>query len=115
MLTRSTSELLEQALALHRQGALADAAARYDEVLRADPDNSDAYYYLAMMSCQEGRYAEGAELARKSLASEPRNARVHVLLGRASGALGRPEEALACFDQAIALDPDLPQAHANRA
>ncbi|MGA9946881.1 MAG: tetratricopeptide repeat protein [Xanthobacteraceae bacterium] len=44
-----------------------------------------------------------------------RNTRAHVLLGRALGALGQREEALASFDGAITLAPDLPEAHSHRA
>jgi predicted O-linked N-acetylglucosamine transferase (SPINDLY family) len=111
----STADLLEEARALHRRGTLVDAAARYAEVLRRDPDNSDAYYYLGMMACQDGRFAEGAELAHKSLANNPRSARALVLLGRALSALGRLQEALPWFERAIALEPELAQAHASRA
>jgi protein O-GlcNAc transferase len=109
------SDLLQQGLALHRRGAVDEAAARYAEVLRADPANADAHYYLALISCQHGRFEEGAELARKSLAGEPKQARSHVILGRALHALGRNDDALASFDRAIALAPDLAPAHANRA
>src|SRR5271155_2794344 len=110
-----TADLLNEALVLHRRGALAEAAARYSEVLRAEPDNADAHYYLGMMRCQEGRFAEGAELARKALASNPRHARAHVLLGRACNGLGRNDEALTSLEQAIALAPDLAQAHSHLA
>ena len=109
------SDLLQQGLALHRRGAVGEAAARYGEVLRADPANADALYYLALISCQHGRFEEGAELARKSLASDPKQARSHVILGRALHALGRNEDALASFDRAVALAPELAPAHANRA
>ena len=111
----SATDLLQEALALHRRGAVAEAATRYAEVLRADPGNADAHYYLGMMSCQQGRFAEGAEHARKSLAGDPRHARAHALLGRALSAQGRHEEALASFERAIALVPDLAQAHGHRA
>jgi protein O-GlcNAc transferase len=111
----STADQIEEALALQRRGALADAAARYAEVLRVDPDNSDVNYYLGTMACQEGRFSEGIEFARKSLAGDPRNSRAYVLLGRASSALGRQDEALTCFERAITLTPDLAQAHACRA
>jgi len=111
----STADQIEEALALQRRGALADAAARYAELLRIDPGNSDVYYYLGMMVCQEGRFSEGIEFARKSLAADPRNSRAYVLLGRASSALGRQDEALTCFERAIALKPELAQAHACRA
>src|SRR5580700_6898213 len=111
----STGELLQEGLALHRRGAVNEAAARYHDVLRIDPANADALYYLALISCQHGRFEEGAGLARKSLTSDPKQARSHVILGRALHALGLNEDALASFDRAIALAPELAPAHANRA
>jgi tetratricopeptide (TPR) repeat protein/2-polyprenyl-3-methyl-5-hydroxy-6-metoxy-1,4-benzoquinol methylase len=110
-----TTDSLQRALALHRRGAIAEAAAIYTEVQRADPQNADAPYYLATISCQQGRFAEGAALVRIALASDPRHARAHVLLGRALAALGQNEEALASFDRALALAPELSQAHSHRA
>jgi predicted O-linked N-acetylglucosamine transferase (SPINDLY family) len=111
----STGELLQEGLALHRRGAVNEAAARYHDVLGIDPANADALYYLALISCQHGRFEEGAGLARKSLASDPKQARSHVILGRALHALGLHDDALASFDRAIALTPELAPAHANRA
>jgi tetratricopeptide (TPR) repeat protein/2-polyprenyl-3-methyl-5-hydroxy-6-metoxy-1,4-benzoquinol methylase len=110
-----TTDLLQTALALHRRGAIAEAAAIYTQVQRADPNNADAPYYLATISCQQGRFAEGAGLVRSALAIDPRHARAHVLLGRALSALGENEEALSNFDRALALAPDLVQAHSHRA
>ncbi|HTC02324.1 MAG TPA: tetratricopeptide repeat protein [Xanthobacteraceae bacterium] len=109
------NDLLQEGLALHRRGAVDQAAARYAEVLRADPANADALYYLALISCQHGRFEEGAELARKSLASDPKQARSHVILGRALHALGFHDDALLSLDRATALAPELAPAHANRA
>ena len=85
----STTNLLQEGLALHRRGAIAEAAARYADVLRADPGNADAHYYLGMMACQQGRFTDGAESARKALTGDPQHARAHLLLGRALTALGR--------------------------
>lgn len=110
-----TADLLQQALALHRRGAVAEAAARYADILRADPGNAEAHCYLGMIACQHGRFAEGAECARQSLACDPANARAHVLLGRALVALGRPDAALSSFDRAIALEPNAARAHGHRA
>ena len=109
------NDLLQEGLALHRRGAVDQAAARYAEVLRADPANADAFYYLALIACQHGRFEEGAELARKSLAGDPKQARSHVILGRALHALGFHADALSSFDRATALAPELAPAHANRA
>src|SRR5580693_7570924 len=109
------NDLLQEGLALHRRGAVDEAAARYADVLRIDPAHADALYYLALISCQHGRFAEGAELARKSLDSDPKQAHSHVILGRALHALGLHDDALASFDRATALAPELAPAHANRA
>jgi protein O-GlcNAc transferase len=115
MTVSTATDLLQEGLALHRRGAVAEAAARYSEVLRVEPGNADAHYYLGMMSCQNGHFAEGAEYARQSLACKPHHARAHVLLGRALDALGQQDEALTSFERAIALAPDLAQAHGHRA
>jgi protein O-GlcNAc transferase len=115
MAASETTNLLQEALALHRRGAVAEAAARYADILRADPDNAEAHCYLGMIACQHGRFAEGAERARQSLACDRDNPRAHVLLGRALAALGRPNEALENFDRAIALEPDAARAHGHRA
>jgi protein O-GlcNAc transferase len=111
----SEMNLLEDALALHRRGAIIEAAARYAELLRADPRNADAYYYLGMIACQAGDFAQGSEQARQSIACNPRHARAHVLLGRALDALGQHQEALESFNRAISLAPDLAEGHSHRA
>jgi tetratricopeptide (TPR) repeat protein len=106
--------LLEEGLALHRQGARQEAERRYREVLRRDPDNADAQYYLAALACQEGRYAETIEAANRALASGADAARAHCLIGSALARLGRNEEALAAYNRAIASNPRFGRAHGER-
>jgi tetratricopeptide (TPR) repeat protein/SAM-dependent methyltransferase len=111
----STVDLLDEAARLHRQGALADAAGRYQQVLQREPEHAAALYHLAVIGCQRGEFREGIELARRSLASDPRQPRAHNLLGMALSRVGRHEEALASFDHAILHQPDFADAHGNRA
>ena len=66
-----TVDLLQEAARLHRQGAVADAERRYRQVLGSEPEHATALYHLAVIGCQQGRFDEGIELARRSLASEP--------------------------------------------
>ena len=106
-------DLLQEAIALHRRGAIAEASARCGEVLGIDPNNLDAYYCLGMMACQEGRFAEGAELAGRALIE--RGAKAHILRGRALSALGWHDEAMESLQQAAALAPDLAPAHSHLA
>jgi tetratricopeptide (TPR) repeat protein len=114
-MTSSTVAALEEAARLHRQGALADASSRYRQVLESEPDHAGALYHLAVIGCQQGEFDRGIELVRRSLASDPRQPRAHNLLGMALGRLGRQQEALASFDDALLLQPDFADAHGNRA
>ena len=115
MAVSAATELLQEGLALHRRGALREAAVRYAEVLRAEPGNADAHYYLGMLACQQGRFSEGAEYARAALAGKPENTGALVLLGRALSASGLHDGTLQSFDRAIAIDPQLAVAHGHRA
>lgn len=111
----TAAELIQQGLFHHRQGDIAQAMERYVEVLRNDPKNADALYYIAVVACQDGQFKEGADLARRAIAAGTPQARMHNLLGQALYRLGERLEAIKNYDQAIALDEKLADAHGNRA
>jgi tetratricopeptide (TPR) repeat protein/SAM-dependent methyltransferase len=111
----STADLLQEAARLQREGALAEAAGRYRQVLHGEPDHAQALYHLAVISCQQGLFRDGIDFARRSLASDARQPRAHNLTGMALARLGQHQEALMCFDAAIADQPDFADAHGNRA
>ena len=111
----TAAALLQQGLFHHRQGQLSLAMDRYTDVLRNDPKNADALYYVAVVACQEGQYEQGAQLARRAIETGPPQARVHNLLGQAHDRLNEPLEAIKHYDQAIAIDPNFAEAHGNRA
>lgn len=112
---QSMVQLLQQGLFHHRRGEVALAMERYSEVLQKDPKNAEALYYVAVIACQEGQFKQGVDLVRKALGLVPPEARMLNLLGQALDRLGQPLEAVKALDQAIALDPKLAAAHANRA
>ena len=112
---QTSAQLLQQGLFHHRQGQIAQAMERYTEVLKNDPENGEALYYVAVVCCQDGQYKQGAELARKAIACGLNTGKVHNLLGQALDRLGEPLEAIKSFDTAIAVDPDFAEAHGNRA
>ena len=107
--------MLQEALALHRQGKLSLAMERYVKVLQGDPKNADALYYVAVVAAQEEQFAEAVKLAQRALAFGPPQARVHNLLGQTYLRLGQAQEALESYDRALALQPDFADAHGNRA
>jgi tetratricopeptide (TPR) repeat protein len=111
----TAAQLLQQGLFHHRRGELDMAMQRYVEVLRTDPQNADALYYVAVVACQEGQFEQGLELARRALDVGRPQARLYNLIGQAQYRLGERLEAIKNFDQAIALDPKFADAHGNRA
>jgi Tfp pilus assembly protein PilF/SAM-dependent methyltransferase len=110
----SIADLLQDAARLHREGALAEAEHRYRQVLQDEGEHAVALYHLAVISCQQGRFGDGIDLARRSLASNPRQPRAHNVTGMALSRLGRHADALASFDAALAEQPDFADAHGNR-
>ena len=111
----TTKALLLQGLFHHQQGQIELAMERYTDVLRADPENAEALYYVAVVACQGGQYQQGVDLARRALSLGPPAARLYNLLGQALDRLGDKTEAMKNLDKAIALDPNMAVAHGNRA
>jgi tetratricopeptide (TPR) repeat protein len=106
---------MQEAMDLHRRGAIADAAARYSQILKAEPSNVDALCMLALANGQLQRPAEAIDLLRRATEVAPSHVNAHMLLGGALKAQGRSDEALASFDRAISRRPDLLEAYLGRA
>ena len=106
--------LLQQAVALHQQGSLAQAQAVYDQVLRLQPLNFDALHLSGVLARQQGDPARALTLIRGALAQNEGKAIAHCNLGVVLQDLQRYEEALASFERALALRPDYPVALSNR-
>lgn len=108
------SGLLNEAVALHRRGAVAEAAKRYAEVLRSDPRNVDALALSALAALQQRRYAESVDFAGRALELDKRHALALHTRGGALIALGRYAEALPDLDRVVAAQPENGKAHADR-
>ncbi|MGB9365762.1 MAG: tetratricopeptide repeat-containing glycosyltransferase family protein [Xanthobacteraceae bacterium] len=109
------SFLMQEATALHREGQLVEAAARYEQVIAQEKRNADAMFLLATVHCQLGRLTDGIETARKAIKIDPKYAPAYNLVGVAQQQLGRTELALNNFDRAVAADPRFAEAWFNRA
>ena len=105
---------LNQGMALHRQGKLADAERCYVEVLQQRPDDFGALHLLGMIARQTRRTERAVELIKRAIGLNPNVAEAHNNLGNALRDLKRPAEALASYDKAIVLKPDFAAAHFNR-
>ena len=105
---------LEEAVALHRQGRLAEAEKLYARILKAFPDQFDALHLSGLAKLQGGKAGEALRLITAALKIAPQSADAHANLGLVLGALKRPDDALASFDRALALAPDHIEALVNR-
>jgi tetratricopeptide (TPR) repeat protein len=109
------SRLLQDALDMHRRGAIADAAARYSQILKLEPKNVDALCLLGLACGELKRFAEAVDLLRKAVKLAPKHAPAHNFLGAALKEIGRTDEALASFNRAISHRADFIDAYVNRA
>ncbi len=108
------SETLRQALALHQRGELAQARAKYEEILAIQPGHFDALNLLGVIALQSGTPATALELLDGAIEIDPNNAAVHFNRGAVLQQLHRAEESLASYDKAIAIKPDYAEGFCNR-
>ncbi len=108
-----SGEGLRQAERDRERGALAEARARCQEVLRESPDDSPALVLMAALAADERRTEEGLHWAGLALAADPESAAAHYTLGRLYQGDGRHAEAEASYRRSLALDAAQAKAHNN--
>ena len=99
------AQLLADAVDAHRRGDPDAAKALYEEVLRVDPAHHDALHLLGVIAYEARNHDLAVRLIRRALEAYEPNPAAHANLGLALQALERDEEARACFERAVALDP----------
>ena len=78
------------------------------------PSDTEALHVLARLRIDQQHYDEALELLQRLIVSGPSHARVLGDIGIVLLYLGRSDEALQHFDQALSLDPTLEYVRANR-
>lgn len=106
-------DYLERAMALHRDGRLADALALYNDVLSVLPRDPDGLNLAADASFSQGDYAVAAGYFERLAAVEPRDARTRFNLGVAYTQAGAPTKAVLAFRATVDIDPVYPKGWFN--
>lgn len=97
---------MQQALAHHEAGQLAEAEALFKQVLEADPHHADALYMLGVMASRAGNNAAAVEFIRKALAASPKNLIFLVNLAIILQQAGQLDEAESLLRRALSIKPD---------
>ncbi|MDP2816818.1 MAG: tetratricopeptide repeat protein [Polaromonas sp.] len=109
-----TASRLAQALGLHQEGKLAEAAAGYSEVLASNPAQADALHLLGVIELQTNKPVQAMDWINRAIASDGRHPVFHNNLGIALESMNRLEDAAASYGQALTLNAAFAEAHYNR-
>ncbi len=101
---------LQEALAHHQAGRLADAEREYRAALSRDPGALVAQVNLGVVLRDQGRKEEARDSYRRALSIDPDVAEVHYGLGLVLQELNEGDEAIACFRRAVEIKPDYVEA-----
>jgi tetratricopeptide (TPR) repeat protein len=90
------------------------ARLQFKKALEVRPDFQPSHVVLAKLSLQDGDYAGAEQHLRSILQQDGKNAEVHLNLGIAYRGMGQFDKALAEYDIAEKLNPDLPGIYLGR-
>jgi predicted O-linked N-acetylglucosamine transferase (SPINDLY family) len=105
---------LAQAMQLHQGGFLAQAEAVYRQILSTHARHIDALHLLGVLCVQSARADEGVTLIQQAVQLNGMVPAMQSNLGNALMAAGRPLEAVAAYNKAIAQQPGYADAHCNK-
>lgn len=91
-------------------GNLLDAFAAFQKVIELDPDNSFAYLGFCRCAIKNKEYIQAQEYAIKSIGLKHDFAPAHYFLGITLRAQNQLQKAIDCFEKALSLNPNFPEA-----
>jgi protein O-GlcNAc transferase len=104
---------LQGAIELSQAGDLKQAESVCREIVKKQPDNTDALHLLGVLSYQLGNYDSAIEYLSKVLRYIPANAYVHYNLGNAFKDKKLFHKAIASYQKALQINPNLFEAYHN--
>ncbi|MBA4137968.1 MAG: hypothetical protein C0518_11680 [Opitutus sp.] len=107
--------LLQQGIAHHRAGRLAEALAVYTRARSVAPRSFDAVHLAGVVALQQGRAAQAIDLLTRAVQLSPRAHVCLMRLGLAFMADGRPRDAEPHFRAALEVQPDFVEGWDNLA
>ena len=113
-----TRDLIHRAFACHQAGDLVQAETLYRAVIVQDPDDINGLQLLGTLTYATGRTHEAIALFERAIASlgnggSAKHAPLYNNLGNALRDAGCGLDAVRCYRRGLALDPQVPELHAN--
>jgi len=108
-------ETLQTAVNHHLAGRLSEAAAIYRQVLSIDSQHAEATHLLGLVAHQQGDQPTAVTLMSQAINLDATQPFYHNNLGEAYRALGRLDEAIHCYQRALAINQHTFQAYYNLA
>jgi Flp pilus assembly protein TadD len=105
--------LLQEGIAHHRAGRLAEAEQVYKKILQADPQHTDSLNLFGIIAYTVGRYEEAELLIGEAIRLRGDVAFYHTSLGNLRKLQKRHEEAKKEYKRALQLKPDTVEALNN--
>ncbi len=102
-----------EAIRLHGEGRLDEAASLYSRILHDDQTQFDCLHNLGLLRLQQHRPAAAVDLILRALDSKLQSFEAHNSLGISLVALGRTDEAVTSYQKALTINPDYAEAHHN--
>ena len=106
--------MLDQAIALHRNGQLGQAEAIYLNIIGIQPVHANCLNLLGVIATQTNNHERAVKLIDKAIEIDPNIARFYGNRGNALKELKQLDAAVASYDKAIAINPDDMEAYNNR-
>lgn len=102
--------MFNRAVALQKQGRLAEAADEYRALLKLKPDYADAHANLGIIMARLGKYDEAVAAYESAFKLAPNELMILLNLGIAHYRAGKLDRAVIAFQQLLERRPELTQA-----
>ena len=106
-----TDEYLQRGIDLARNGRLLDAVAIFEEILRANPNETRALFNVAVLYDKLGQRNKAIDLLQRSIAIDRSFANPHYYLGHLYLQMGSYKEAYQSFRDTITRDVEFTPAY----
>lgn len=110
-----TAKLLKKAANKHKNGRYSEAEMLYQKILKLDTQHIDANYLLGTLYAEQKKLQQAASYMGKAQDLAPQSEYIKNNLGNVYRMLGDYPGALTCYQQALCLNPAMPEALNNLA